>query len=275
MIAVCTPWTVVSRSSLMSVIITFMFEPAKLQMNWASARGTSSLRGRRPSWPRSGHRSYRSSRSSSSSVKVPTSLSLAIDALMFEPSRSAGAGPRPLRPGPSSRHLAAVGRRGSARRPAPHRSPAAHRRRRMHVPDGSEPAPWSSWASRLMAALMSDRWVKACGKLPELLAGEPDLLGVQAQVVGVGEHLLEGQPRLLEPAGAGQRVDVPEGADREGPLGPAARRVRRSGRSGRPGCRRPARRPSRPGSTATSGRCGAMKPTSGISSSEASSTSVS
>ena len=30
---VCTPWTVVSRSVLMSVIITFMFEPAKLQMN--------------------------------------------------------------------------------------------------------------------------------------------------------------------------------------------------------------------------------------------------
>jgi hypothetical protein len=38
-IAVCTPLTVVSRSSLMSVIITFMFEPAKLQMNWASASG--------------------------------------------------------------------------------------------------------------------------------------------------------------------------------------------------------------------------------------------
>ena len=32
-IAVWTPWTVVSRSSLMSLIITFMFEPAKLQMN--------------------------------------------------------------------------------------------------------------------------------------------------------------------------------------------------------------------------------------------------
>jgi hypothetical protein len=31
--ATWTPWTVVSRSSLMSVIITFMFEPAKLQMN--------------------------------------------------------------------------------------------------------------------------------------------------------------------------------------------------------------------------------------------------
>jgi hypothetical protein len=29
----------------MSVIITFMFEPAKLQMNWASASGRINLRG--------------------------------------------------------------------------------------------------------------------------------------------------------------------------------------------------------------------------------------
>ena len=39
-IAVCTPSTVVSRSSLMSLIITFMFDPAKLQMNCAIASGT-------------------------------------------------------------------------------------------------------------------------------------------------------------------------------------------------------------------------------------------
>ena len=44
-IAVCTPLTSVSRSSLMSAIITFMFEPAKLQMNWASASGRISRRG--------------------------------------------------------------------------------------------------------------------------------------------------------------------------------------------------------------------------------------
>ena len=43
-IAVWTPLTVVSRSSLMSVIITFMFEPAKLQMNCASASGRISRR---------------------------------------------------------------------------------------------------------------------------------------------------------------------------------------------------------------------------------------
>src|SRR4051794_7502298 len=38
------PWTVVSRSRLMSLIITFMFEPAKLQMNWARASGMSTCR---------------------------------------------------------------------------------------------------------------------------------------------------------------------------------------------------------------------------------------
>jgi len=43
-IATCTPFTVVSRSVLMSLIITVMFEPAKLQMNWARASGTSTLR---------------------------------------------------------------------------------------------------------------------------------------------------------------------------------------------------------------------------------------
>jgi hypothetical protein len=32
----------------MSLIITFMFEPAKLQMNWASASGASSFRGEIP-----------------------------------------------------------------------------------------------------------------------------------------------------------------------------------------------------------------------------------
>jgi hypothetical protein len=43
-IAACTPVTVVSRSSVMSLIITFMFEPAKLQMNCASASGARNFR---------------------------------------------------------------------------------------------------------------------------------------------------------------------------------------------------------------------------------------
>ena len=47
-IAVCTPWTVVSRSLLMLVIATFMFEPAKLAMNWVRASGISIRRGEMP-----------------------------------------------------------------------------------------------------------------------------------------------------------------------------------------------------------------------------------
>src|SRR2546423_11152601 len=43
-IVVCTPLTSVCRSRLMSLIITFMFEPAKLQMNWARASGARILR---------------------------------------------------------------------------------------------------------------------------------------------------------------------------------------------------------------------------------------
>src|SRR3954454_16344353 len=43
-IVVCTPFTSVFRSWLMSLIITFMFEPAKLQMNCASASGAMNAR---------------------------------------------------------------------------------------------------------------------------------------------------------------------------------------------------------------------------------------
>ena len=43
--AIWMPCASVSRSLLMSVIITFMFEPAKLQMNCASARGAINARG--------------------------------------------------------------------------------------------------------------------------------------------------------------------------------------------------------------------------------------
>jgi hypothetical protein len=40
-----------------------------------------------------------------------------------------------------------------------------------------------------------------------LLSGAADLLGIQAQVAGVGEHLLERQPRLVQAPGAGERLD--------------------------------------------------------------------
>ena len=43
------------------------------------------------------------------------------------------------------------------------------------------------------------RQVGQClGEVSLLLPGAADLLGIQAQVVGVGEHLLERQPRLVQ-----------------------------------------------------------------------------
>ena len=37
-----------------------------------------------------------------------------------------------------------------------------------------------------------------------LLSGAADLLGIQAHVIGVGEHLLERQPRLVQAPGTGE-----------------------------------------------------------------------
>src|SRR5947209_4491088 len=54
------------------------------------------------------------------------------------------------------------------------------------------------------------------GEVSQLLSGRADLLPEQADVVAVGQHLLERHPGLLQPAGPSQRVDVPEGAHREG-----------------------------------------------------------
>src|SRR4051794_15558311 len=55
------------------------------------------------------------------------------------------------------------------------------------------------------------------------LATVARLLGKQAEVVGVAEHLLEEQPRVFQPRrvgapGAGERLDQPEGTHVEGPL---------------------------------------------------------
>jgi hypothetical protein len=42
----------------------------------------------------------------------------------------------------------------------------------------------------------------------------PDLLGIEPEVVGVGEHHLEGQLGFVEASGAGEAFDVPERAHR-------------------------------------------------------------
>ena len=56
---------------------------------------------------------------------------------------------------------------------------------------------------------------KGLREVAEQLAARTDLLGVEAEVIGVGEHLLEGESRLGGAPGAGKRLDVPEAADRE------------------------------------------------------------
>lgn len=63
--------------------------------------------------------------------------------------------------------------------------------------------------------MIRDRCVKACGKLPSPLATGSDLLGEQADVVGVGLHLLEGIARRTNPPGAGKSVHIEEGAETE------------------------------------------------------------
>src|SRR5438067_4435781 len=120
----------------MSLIITFMFEPAKLQMNWARASGTSTLR-------------------------------------RAEPGRAV----------PS----------------------ATGRRRCSH--DGR--------SSRVVEPLVESDGSVDQGQVGErlrevadLLSRGVDLLGVEADMVGIGQHLREGQPGVVQPPRTGKRVDV-------------------------------------------------------------------
>src|ERR1700733_1084295 len=52
-------------------------------------------------------------------------------------------------------------------------------------------------------------------EVPQRLTRGTNLLGVEPQVVGVGEHLLEDGPGLLDPSRPGERLDVPERAEVE------------------------------------------------------------
>ena len=56
---------------------------------------------------------------------------------------------------------------------------------------------------------------KGLREVAQGLAGVPDLLGVEAEVVGVAEHLLEHQARFVHTPGARQRLDEPERAQAE------------------------------------------------------------
>ncbi len=107
----------------------------------------------------------------------------------------------------------------------------------------------SSASSSVVAAMISERWVKGLREVAQLLPAGTDLLGEQADVVRVRLHLLEGIAGLGEAPRAGEGVDVQEGAQTEECFfrSRAVRRARPRGRSGRPGCRRRGRGPWRPG----------------------------
>src|SRR3712207_111529 len=55
-------------------------------------------------------------------------------------------------------------------------------------------------------------------EVAQRLAAGTDLLGVEPEVVGVAEHLLEDEPGFFEPTRARERLDEPERAQVECPL---------------------------------------------------------
>src|SRR6266852_7109692 len=82
--------------------------------------------------------------------------------------------------------------------------------------------PWVLWSPRAasgihcaveaMSGADQRQMGKGLGKVSQVLAARAELLGIQTKVVGVAQHLLEDEARLVHVAGAGQRLHVPEGA---------------------------------------------------------------
>ena len=61
---------------------------------------------------------------------------------------------------------------------------------------------------------------ESLGKVSEGFPVRADLLGVEAEVIRVAQHLLEEEAGLFESAGTGQRFDQPERADAEQSMEP-------------------------------------------------------
>src|SRR4051812_34843526 len=160
-IVVWIPVTDVSRSSAIVLIATFMLDPAKLQMNWARASGSTTAR-------------------AALAVLTP----LVRELVMGGPPRSA---------------------------PLVNCSMDSDGRALLPVECGVEAG------GRVDERQVGER----LGEVADLLPGQGDLLGVQPDVVGVGQHLLEGRPCVIDASGAGEGVDVGERAEREGAFGAA------------------------------------------------------
>src|SRR5262245_24173499 len=52
-------------------------------------------------------------------------------------------------------------------------------------------------------------------EVAEVLRLKAELLAVQPEVIGVAQHLLEEEPRLVQVAHAGEALDIPEGTHRK------------------------------------------------------------
>src|SRR5215469_673812 len=57
---------------------------------------------------------------------------------------------------------------------------------------------------------------KSLREVPQCFPGGCDLLGVQAHMIGIGQHMLQGEPRLLQATRSGQGFHQPETTDVEG-----------------------------------------------------------
>ncbi|MDQ1597161.1 MAG: hypothetical protein QOI70_585, partial [Microbacteriaceae bacterium] len=55
-------------------------------------------------------------------------------------------------------------------------------------------------------------------EVADLLTVGRDLFGIEAEMIRVGQHLLEREPSIIDPPGSSERVDLQEGAQREGAL---------------------------------------------------------
>jgi hypothetical protein len=74
---------------------------------------------------------------------------------------------------------------------------------------------------KVMGSADEGEMSEGLGKVAEVLATRPEFLGVESEMIGVAECLIEEEPGFLDIAGAGDALDVPKGAHGEGSFVPA------------------------------------------------------
>ena len=111
----------------------------------------------------------------------------------------------------------AVGQ-GPAARPADRRAPSDAPVHRSLARRSVVPRALVEEAIQVVSGADQRQMAERLRKVAERLARRRDLLGKQAQRIGVGQHFLEDQPRVADLARPRQRLDEPESAHREGSL---------------------------------------------------------